>query len=193
MNADYALARLAWARPLERRETAVGYASRAACLNGRRLGVFLREMAIAPRELDKGVPSAIDAIATLGDIDAGQLTRFTPAPALDERYQTVAGEVLLRHSVNRTFFRYCPACVSHDLERFDGRPATRPWLRLEWTVAHFRSCPEHGLPLRQANPVRRGFEPFDFSETMAPIVRDGAALPEAAPALPASPFQDWLL
>lgn len=192
MSPTSPLARLAWSRPLERRETASGFASRLACLNGRRLSVLLREMVVAPRDVDLALPDAVRAVALLGGVDAEELLRFTPARAVDERYRELAGERVLRHSVHRTYFKFCPACVSDDLERFDGRRITRPWLRLEWTLSHFRSCGIHGVALTQAAPKRRGFEPLDYSETMSAMLADISRLVDDSREAAPSPFQDWL-
>ena len=75
---------------------------------------------------------------------------------------------------------------------FPGPVHARPWLRLEWTVGYSRSCSRHQVCLASAAPVRRRFEPFDFSETMEELL---PTLPEARsgtiPA-PTSRYQAWL-
>lgn len=179
-----------WRHPLQDSEPAAGFASRLAALNGRRLGRFLRDMKVPPRSLDRGEPGAVDSVAVLGGADAARLARATPRPVGDRRYE-IDGQVLDRLSIARTYFKFCPHCVTEDLASFDGPVAARPWLRLEWTVAHFRRCDKHGVRLEKANPVRRPFEPFDFNEFMETRLRN-LDLGVTDESLPPSPFQAWL-
>lgn len=182
---------LAYAYPLEEQEPAAGFAARLAAINGRSLVGLLRDMCIAPRSLDKGVEDAIRSIAILGRCDHDALLRFTPVPK-GSKFYTVAGETLSRLAVNRTYFRFCPRCTLEDVAHFDGPAKTRPWLRLEWTLSHFRSCSKHQTLLTATQPVRRPFAPFDFSETMEDLL--GGLESMAANAVPTvvSPFQAWL-
>jgi len=192
MKSDAPITPVSWRYPLERRETAAGFASRLAALNGRPMRYFLREMCIAPRDVDRGVETAIRTVAELGAADPDLLVRFTPT-RLDERRYEIADEPVDRLSINRTFFRYCPRCVAEDVAAFDGPRAARPWLRLEWTIDHIRSCDRHGILLEDATPIRRQFEPFDFAETMVGILPTIEESSERAIPAKASPFQAWIV
>lgn len=182
---------LAYAYPLEAQEPAAGFAARLAALNGRSLWYFLRDMSIPPRALDKGVATAVRAVAVLGRADPEALSWYTPVPK-DTGFYSVAGETIGRLSVSRTYFRFCARCVLDDMERYDGPPASRPWLRLEWTLSHFRSCGRHKVLLSAVQPVRRPFAPFDFSGTMHGMLSSLPQLAEDASPVSASPFQGWL-
>jgi hypothetical protein len=180
--------KLAWRHPLQPNEGSVGFASRLAALNGRTLAELLRDQGIRPYALDRGDHASIIRLARVGGADAAMLERYSPAGATDSRHQILGGEALYRLSVRKTYFSYCPACLDEDQDRFDGPPTARPWLRMEWTVTHFRSCRRHNVTLSKAEPVRTRFEPPDFCRTMA--FRDPSD--EATAAAPSSPFQDWL-
>lgn len=180
-------------RQLEDTEPASGFASRLAALNGRRLGRFLRDMGLQPREVDLGEPRAVRDVAVLGGCDAGRLQAFTPRRVTDKTF-ALGGEMLDRASINRTFFRFCPHCISEDLKRYgDGPVNSRPWLRLEWIIDHALVCNQHGTMLVAAQPERDRFEPFDFGHAMIGIVAglDGH-LRQSAEA-EASAFQDWIV
>lgn len=177
---------------LQPRETAPGFVSRVAALNGRPMRNLLRDMEIAPRALDKAVEQAIRAVAYIGSADPEALLRWSPAPARNARFHQVSGELFGRLSINRTFFRFCPRCVQDDLRTFEGPIQARPWLRLEWTISHFRSCGIHHVMFANTSPIRRPFEPFDFIETMAGFLPDLDALSASAVSSPPSTFQDWM-
>lgn len=173
------------------REPAAGFASRLAALNGRDLYTFLREMRVHPRTVDKAEMSALHAVAKLGGVNKDVLVRWTPIPVSASHFE-VAGERFGRLAVSRTYFRFCPHCIEDDLGRFEGPPAARPWLRLEWTLQHYRSCQKHNVLLEAASPRRRPFAPFDFNETIAEILPRLSVLKAKALAVPPSPFQNWL-
>jgi hypothetical protein len=179
--------------PLQHREPAAGFAARLATLNGRPMNQLLRDVYIQPFTIDRGKEPDVRKLAVLGDADAEELLRYTPKPATRDRFHVVAGETLGHRGVNRTYFRFCPHCVLEDIQAFEGPMAARPWLRLEWTIAHFRSCDEHGVLLTATTPIRRRFEPFNFSEAMGALLDNMQVMAESAPPHPTpSPFQAWL-
>ncbi|WP_095085635.1 TniQ family protein [Mesorhizobium sophorae] len=186
-----ALEPLAFAYQLEEQEPAAGFASRLAALNGRSLRDLLRDMCIQQRSLDKGIASVVRDIATLGRADPENLLRFTPIPR-GGRFYDVADETFVRLAVNRTYFRFCARCSREDMDRYDGPSSSRPWLRLEWTLSHFRSCGRHKVFLSATKPIRTPFAPFDFSDTMRALVPGLSQMADAAAASEASPFQAWL-
>ena len=184
--------------PLRRRHTlqlsepAAGFASRLAAVNGRPMNMFLRDMLIPPRSIDLGDREQVEVLARIGGADPAELLRCTPYPHAKTGFHYLAGEVIGYRAINRTYFRYCPFCLSEDLEIFPGPDHARPWLRLEWTVRHFRSCSRHGVYLRSAAPVRRRFEPFDFSETVEELLPTLAEARSGAMQAPPSRYQAWL-
>lgn len=190
---DTAITPMRFRYPLQRREPAAGFASRLAALNNRYMNEFLRDVLIHPREIDKGVEAKVRLLALIGGADPDQLVRFTPHPAERDRFHQVAGETLGHLGVNRTIFSFCPHCVLEDLNEFEGPVRARPWLRLQWTISHFRSCDKHYVHLITTSPVRRRFEPFDFSETIDLYLDKLDQLANEAVAAAPSPFQAWLL
>ncbi|QQR39002.1 TniQ family protein [Devosia rhizoryzae] len=193
MNERFILNPLRFRHAHEPRETGPGFASRLAAMNGRLMGEMFQHMGIQPHAVDNGVEAAVRMVADLGDVDAERLLALTPKPVDGKREYHVAGEVLGPLGINRTFFRYCPHCVLEDLKQFDGPKHGRPWLRLEWTILHYRACHHHNVYLVDAQPVRRRFQPFDFSETMQGLLPSMETI--AAETLPASPsrFEQWLV
>lgn len=180
---------LAFAHPLEDQEPARGFASRLAALNGRTLVQFMADMGIEFRSLTLSLEPTIRDIAFLGRADPEKLLACTPRQVAAGRFE-VAGETFERHRMLRTYFRYCPRCLLEDLDRYDGPVASRPWLRMDWTIAHFRSCVRHGVNLVTA-PRRNPNRP-DFNRTMRAVVAGLHRTADAAVETRASPFQAWL-
>ncbi|MCW7546121.1 TniQ family protein [Aurantimonas litoralis] len=174
-------------------QSAVSLASRLAALNGRPMPNFLREMGIQPNDIDRGRSAAVHRLADLAGADPDDIIHATPVRSEDEAFMHLCGERLRRLSVHRTYFRYCPACVTEDVATFDGPLAARPWLRTEWLVAHVRSCERHGLHLANASPERRRFEAPDFNGTMVEELGRLEDIRADCPSASPSPFQRWLL
>ncbi|WP_315744845.1 MULTISPECIES: TniQ family protein [unclassified Bradyrhizobium] len=170
----------------------MGFTSRLAGLNGLSMRVFLREMRILPHDLDKSRRDAIDAVATLGNVDPEALARFTPFPWGDSKLVTIGAEALHSSSVRRTYFCICPHCIRDDLSDYQGPMSARPWLRLDWIVTHYRSCDRHNVILVPKTPIRRRYEPFDFTEWINRTVVELDDLSASTIAAPPSPFQKWL-
>ncbi|MGV8954182.1 MAG: TniQ family protein [Cypionkella sp.] len=193
MNERFVLNPLRFRHAHERRETGPGFASRLAAMNGRRMGEMFQHMGIQPHAVDNGVEAAVRMVAALGAADADRLVALTPKPFDGKREYHVAGEVLGPLGINRTFFRYCPHCVLEDVKRFDGPKHARPWLRLEWTILHYRACHHHHAYLVDAQPVRRRFQPFDYCETMQGLLPSMETI--AAGTTPSMPslFEQWLI
>lgn len=184
---------VAWRHPLQHRETASGFASRLAALNGRRLGGFLRDMGIHPRHIDKGDEKAVRTLAAIGGADPGALVQYTAVPAPDKKFQILAGEKFDRLSVLRTYFRYCPHCIAEDMARFEGPLHSRPWLRVEWTIDFVRACPVHNTLLLSTTPPRRQFESPDFCEAMEDLLPQIKRQTTSSISMPHSPLRDWII
>ncbi len=193
MNERFVPSALRYQHRLEPRETGPGFAARLAAMNGRRMGEMFQHMGIRPYAVDNGEEDAIRVIAALGAADAERLIANTPRVIEGKREYLLAGELLSNFGLNRTFFRYCPHCVLEDLKAYDGPRHARPWLRLEWTISHYRACHLHLAFLAAADPVRRQFQPFDFSETMEMLLPQlGQAATETRPAAQ-SRFDEWIV
>lgn len=150
-------------------------------------------MRIAPRLIDKGEPTAVRTLALVGGVAPETLERYTPRALGTEGFHQVGGEILGYRAVNRTYFSFCPHCIAEDLDTFAGPTRGRPWLRLQWTIRHFRSCDRHNVQMVAASPVRRRFEPFDFSEAVEGYLKDPGSGEVAIEPAPSSAFQSWML
>lgn len=196
MNQRFVPQPLRFRHPLQVRETGPGFASRLAALNGRRMGEMFHHMGIQPYAMDNGDETAAGVVAALGGLDAedrDRLIAFTPRTVEGKREYHVAGEVLGTLGINRTFFRFCPHCVLEDVKQIKGPVHARPWLRLEWTIQHYRACHHHDVELVTATPTRRRFQPFDFSETIGELLPTMADLAAGAVPAPPSPFNSWII
>ncbi|WAP70073.1 TniQ family protein [Jiella pelagia] len=184
---------LRWRWPLQHRQSAGSLASRLAALNGRLLPDFLMDMSISARGLDLGAPQSVRDLGAAGGVDPAELARWTPRRVDRDGFFEIGTERLHRLSLTRTYFRYCPQCVLTDLGSFEGPLAARPWMRLEWTIGHVRTCPEHDLPLVPCHPKRRRFSPFDFNGALQEKLETMEGLGKALPTVHHSLFQDWLI
>jgi hypothetical protein len=193
MNDHFLPSALRYHQPLEPRETGPGFAARLAAMNGRRMGEMFNHMGIPPYAVDNGDDDAIRIIAALGAADPERLIANTPHVIDGKREYHVAGEILGPLGINRTFFRYCPHCAIEDDGLFEGPRHARPWLRLEWTISHYRACHRHHAFLVAADPVRRRFQPFDFAETMETLLPDLKAIAATTTAAATSRFDQWLV
>ena len=193
MNDRFVPGALRYQHRLEPRETGPGFAARLAAMNGRRMGEMFHHMGIRPHAVDNGDEDSIRFVAALGATNAEQLIANTPRVVQGKREYHLAGEILGPLGITRTFFRYCPHCVLEDLQQFDGPRHARPWLRLEWTITHYRACHMHHAELLRAEPVRRRFQSFDFSETIETLLPDLQRI--AAETTPAarSFFDEWIV
>jgi hypothetical protein len=180
--------KFAWVPTLGRHETATSFLSRLALLNGRSLADLKTETGIDHRKIDLGDGHAIRKMATLGSMGVGLLAQWSPRRRPDRSW-SLHGQNLGRNGPDRTFFRWCPACVRADTE---AGGSNGPYLRAEWQVPQIRSCDRHGIALVPASPVRRQFEPFHFAETIATVLPDIDSLIENASPLPLSEFEAYL-
>ncbi|MGV8855629.1 MAG: TniQ family protein [Devosia sp.] len=184
---------LRFRHPLQLREAATGFASRLAAVNNRGLTELLRHRGISPWDVDRGDENAIRFVAAIGSADPTQLLKQTIRPTDKDRRWEVAGESFGPNAINRTYFRYCPHCVLEDLQNTYGPEMARPWLRIEWTLNHYRACHRHHTFLVASAPTRRRFAPFDFNETMANLSPELQGIAATAEAYRVSPFHDWII
>lgn len=179
--------------PLQLREAATGFASRLAAVNNRGLTELLRHRGLSPWDVDRGEDAAIKLVASMGSADPARLLHQTIRPTGRDRRWEVAGESFGPNAINRTFFRYCPHCVLEDLRDVYGPEKARPWLRIEWTLNHYRACHRHHVFLVASAPTRRRFAPFDFNETIASLSPELSKIASTADAYRDSPFHDWIV
>nr|WP_245413537.1 TniQ family protein [Mangrovicella endophytica] len=170
------------------RETAGSYLSRLAFLHGRLIPDMKTETGIDVRQIDLGSEAAIRTMAGMCGMGHGSLARWSP-----RRDHTggwlLHGQEMGAGQIERTFFRFCPACIAADIEA-GGR--TGPYMRAEWTVSALRTCSEHGLVLTTASPEREFFAPYDFARTVLAMVPEMGRLSAEAERPRSSPLEAYL-
>ncbi|WP_267354150.1 MULTISPECIES: TniQ family protein [unclassified Methylobacterium] len=183
--------------PLQRREPALGHASRLAALNGVDLRTLARDMNLDVVGLARGdgiMVGRLSGLRRLGPEEVASLARSTPTYEGKNLTPHVNGEVLPRRSILTTFFRVCPHCVAEDMDAFEGPGVARAWLRLEWIIDAVRACDRHGTLLHDVRPPVQTRGGFDFSATLSsevlPVLdrlrREAAASPDVA-------YQRWIM
>ncbi|MEX6506036.1 TniQ family protein [Jiella sp. M17.18] len=170
------------------RETASSYLSRLAYLTGRSVPDMKTEVGLDVRSIDLGDEAAIRLLAAKAGMGHGALARWSPRRHAGKNWR-LHGQELGTEMVDRTFFRFCPACVAADLDR-GGRAGS--WMRAEWTVAPLRTCPEHGLVLVATTPDRIPFAPYDYCRTIAFLEDDVHRLAGEAVRQAPSPLETYL-
>lgn len=190
---DFAAIPLRFRHPLHPREVATGFVSRLAAVNGRELTQLLRHRNISPWDVDRGDEAAIRFVAKIGSADPEQLLRQTIRSTGQDRRWEVVGEPFGPNAINRTYFRFCPHCLIEDMRDVYGPPAARPWLRIEWTLNHYRACHQHHAFLVAAEPTRTRFAPFDFNQTISGMAQDLVDLAAGTVSYRESPYHHWIV
>ncbi len=183
---------VSWRHQLESREPAIGFASRLAALNGIPLIHFLQEMLIPAADLEYGRDSGIEALAVVGGVDKAALRSASPTINRESPIVSIGNEYLHRSSFKQKRFFFCPHCIAEDMDRFSGPDHARPWLRLEWTISHFRSCKAHRVYLIPTPVTARYYRSFDFAEEIRDIIPRLPYHCENSEPAPISHFQEWL-
>lgn len=151
---------------------------------------FMREMAIVERDLQQDQGDSIDVLGSITLTNPELLRRFSPIPS--DSMAVIGQERLQRVSVRHQRCMFCPECVREDLARFDGPEASRPWLRLEWIISHYRSCDRHNVMLVSTPIKDNSWTFFDFANEMREVIPSLHAICRSTSKVPPSPFQDWL-
>lgn len=133
-------------------ETAQSYAERLATFHtGGGCTRFLRDFGIQEIALETGKTEAIDRLAELAGIDAGDLLRNTPVQEGRTTF-SLRGRSLSSDFFVRPRSSYCPACLQED-DRNAGNVVLHRKRHWTWSLEVVRTCPHHGLSLiRRAKP-----------------------------------------
>ena len=149
-------------------ESATGYASRLGACNGVDFPTFCRHMGISRVDLVMGRRPALDALATLGDVDPGTLA-YDAIVRQEDRRWSLRSQTLSSGTLRRLRPRFCPLCAAGDL-RETGLPAGEAvHARSEWSVEPIRTCTEHGITLADPLPGGSGAA-HDFATAFAPMM-----------------------
>lgn len=189
---------LDWKVPPGPREPAIGYASRLAALNGPELRAFAPSVGVPARRIHIGDDAAVRGLAALGGLDPSAteaLRRFTPrrfGPADSE----LCNEKLAYRSLLTGYYRFCPHCITQDLDDspMDVPFRARPWLRVEWMIDQIRSCRKHAVRLIETRRATGQPAISDFSKVVAlDVLPSLARLNAEAVTTEANAFEDWIL
>ncbi len=172
-------------------ETATGFLSRVACINGRTLYQFGADLELPIPALIAGQKIAVLEFAALSGADPGRLHAnafVTPSG----RSSTVRGMAFRSSGLVRTGLRFCPHCISDQI----ARPRENPWApahihayqRIAWSLANIRCCPDHAVELAACTDQRLGTpQAYDFSMRIEPFVPELPRLcADAQPMLPSA-------
>jgi hypothetical protein len=131
-------------------ETATGFFSRLALVNGRNPYRFGEDMRVPFQSVISGQQEAVYRLAALGGVDPEILARnaFTSMPG---RTAQIRGLVFRRQGLVRSWLRFCPHCIAGDLEA----PLPNAWMpvhmhahqRLAWSLTNIRCCTIHSVRL----------------------------------------------
>jgi hypothetical protein len=129
-------------------ETATGYFSRVALINGRSPYLFGEDMKMPFQSVINGEPDALRRLATLAGVDARRLEN-NAFIAMPGRAAQVRGIAFRKQGMLRSGLRFCPRCIADDL----AAPLPNTWMpfhmhahqRLAWSLTNIRCCAEHGV------------------------------------------------
>ncbi len=102
-----------------------------AMASGRKLDILARMSGISEELIRASTPVRTDRGFVIGSV-------------LIER----AGRLMPGNSNGR----WCPRCLTEDLERHDGPLDCRPYRRFWWDLEEIIGCPKHGVPLASTCP-----------------------------------------
>ncbi|SMQ85288.1 TniQ protein [Devosia lucknowensis] len=176
---------------LKNNEVATGFASRLAAVNGCSLADLLFHRGILLSDLGSGDAATIRLLAAIGSADPDQLLHQAVLPTPQLRRWQLVGEIFGPDGINRTFFRYCPHCVLEDLHTAYGPPAARPWMRIEWTLKHYRVCHRHHSMLLAVKPTKAA-DALDFCNSLSPLLRGMQNHADDAGIARPSPYHAWI-
>lgn len=162
-------------------ETPLSLASRLAAANGyTSLEAFLSFTEINAKMISAGDPAAMTILSGWSGIGEERLRRFSISPGETRATWKLGSAEFSKDMRPGNRHRFCAHCIVDDLEREDGRPIARPWMRSWWLPRAIMSCQQHGVSLTEIDGedvVDRN----DFARFVADNidrVRELAALPE---------------
>jgi len=144
--------------PFDAEESPLSYASRSAKYHiGDRVVGFLRDFDIKPQDMAVNKKEPIARLAEVTGVPSDKLLA-NAAIALGERTYDLRGELVTAEFLANPHTMFCPACLAEDDERGERRGR---WL---WTLAVFRTCPRHEIPLmrRAKSKWDDAFHELDF-------------------------------
>lgn len=134
-----------------------------------------------------------DRVLAMADIPREVYEPFSFLREARQRYAFVNGEKVFTDELCRRRARYCPCCVSADLDANTGPLETRTYQRFFWFLKPIELCPEHGCALITSDYSDQRRDAADF----APYIRENADAVRkealAAKRYEARPFEGYVL
>jgi hypothetical protein len=165
-----------------RDETRLSLVSRLALANGyRSMQAFLSLNAVNAALFEAGKPKAISLLSRWSGLD-DTLLSGNDIESVRGGSNWRLGPVLMSKEMRTgPHHRYCPKCVMADLREGNGRPATRPYVRITWMTRAIQTCLHHGCEIVEKPTTTRGVG--DFSRYVAnnlTLIEQEAARPSSS-------------
>lgn len=127
-------------------ETPMSWAARQAAFHtGGRAAPFLNDLGVRVSDLARGKREAVERLCDVVCQEPEPVIRNSIMSVSTRRFD-LRGEELSAEFTTGVVTRFCPLCLSEDMEACDDLGvAVRH--RLHWRLAPFRTCPKHLLPL----------------------------------------------
>lgn len=97
----------------------------------------------------KGERGAISQLSNWSGVSKQELLRFA-VPTRNDAGEWRLGDAVFRKETKAVRFRYCPHCLTDDVENGTGRPEARAFERASWISRAVTSCTKHGNLLVEA-------------------------------------------
>ena len=147
-------------------ETRLSLVSRLALANGyRSMQAFLSLNAVTAAAFEAGKPEAIALLTKWSGIDPSLLSGNDIKSAGSGSNWWLGPALMNKEMRAGPYHRYCPKCVVADLREGNGRPATRPYVRINWVTRAIQTCLHHECEIVE-KPAGK-WEVGDFSQFAA--------------------------
>ncbi|NKM89387.1 hypothetical protein GFL54_35390 [Rhizobium laguerreae] len=149
-------------------ESVASYCSRLAAACGyRHARSFGVDLGFRFQGLAVGCKDDIDKFSAVLGVPTSYLT--PGIISTDNRFSTVAGQLLSRASMQRQRLRFCPYCVLGDECMKGGRRGFRSFGRIDWLVKSIRCCEDHGVQLVTCDQDTPPVFIHDFAANLAQL------------------------
>lgn len=171
-------------------ETPASFASRMADANAIEYAAdFCLDMGCRLQDVADGEPSALKLIGATGGLDFSDLQRFA-VERTDAGQYLVAGQLLEKRWIQRAKLRFCPTCVSDDLQESGHHGAA---LKAYWHVPFIRTCHAHSMPLFEIDAISHARGPHDFSGRLRDLQLTPTTLRKYVSYRAVSPLEQYLV
>jgi hypothetical protein len=159
-------------------ESRLSLVSRLALANGyRSMQDFLSLNAVNAAAFEAGNPKAVELLSKWSGVDVSLLSGNDIKSAGTGSNWWLGSVLMNKEMRTGPHHRYCPKCVVADLREGTGRPATRPYVRINWMTRAIQTCVHHGCKIME-KPAARSLGDFSrFVATNLPLIEQEATMP----------------